>query len=572
MKRLRDFSIRTKLITAFIGIAAAAGITGGIGVYSLETITGRDRTMFNSSSVPAGIIGSMSASFQAMRADERELLLIQSDDDRIRITQNIETRKGEVLADLERLKELNDGDDEKQLYDKMVASCGEYFVIQDKAVEAAKKDEPEEASRLILSEAEQKGGEIADASNRLLDINLKQQQSLNEENISLSSLSIILLTTAALLSVAAAIVLGIIVAKGIRAPLEDGVKFARTIEQGDFSAGMSIDREDEIGRLASALDGFSNKISRVIANIVNISHDLASASRQMSSASASFADNSRNTAKAVDEANASAASISSKMSEVSEHAGTQTASLDSLITKVNRTSSSAVKINDLVKGMLALGNETAEKARDGAFALSDTAASMTKINDSSGDMIHIVKIISEISDQINLLSLNAAIEAARAGESGRGFAVVADEISKLADETAQSLKGIDKLISQNSEEISTGKRSIVTTTETINAVTGGISRLTEMMHSISENTHSQVETFGEIMKEARSVTEKSSRISESMEDQKNNISSIVQSVSDISVMSESNADGATEIAQSSENISALAEQLRQELDYFKTRK
>ena len=78
--------------------------------------------------------------------------------------------------------------------------------------------------------------------------------------------------------------------------------------------------------------------------------------------------------------------------------------------------------------------------------------SITNITESSQQVTDIISIIDDISDKINLLSLNAAIEAARAGEAGRGFAVVADEISKLADQTAASINDIDSLIRKNNNE------------------------------------------------------------------------------------------------------------------------
>ena len=105
-----------------------------------------------------------------------------------------------------------------------------------------------------------------------------------------------------------------------------------------------------------------------------------------------------------------------------------------------------------------LTESISDQARTGSKSLEDMNESITKISASSGEVKNIIGIINDISDKINLLSLNAAIEAARAGEAGRGFAVVADEISKLADQTAQSIKGISDLIRENDSEIKPAAR------------------------------------------------------------------------------------------------------------------
>jgi methyl-accepting chemotaxis protein len=196
---------------------------------------------------------------------------------------------------------------------------------------------------------------------------------------------------------------------------------------------------------------------------------------------------------------------------------------------------------------------------------------MSTITGSSQDMMNIVKIINDISDQINLLSLNAAIEAARAGEAGRGFAVVADEISKLADQTAQSIKDIDRLIKQNSAEIIKGKGSIDTTTETIHGVTEGISSMAEMIHRISASMSGQMNVYSEIQSQATNVKNRSEEITNAMEEQKIGIKEISQSITSINELTQSNAAGVEEMTGSSENVSLLAENLKKELDYFKVR-
>ena len=129
----------------------------------------------------------------------------------------------------------------------------------------------------------------------------------------------------------------------------------------------------------------------------------------------------------------------------------------------------------------AMIRETAEvstqislKAREGEQSMTGMNSAMTRIIQSSEEMTGIVKIINDISERINLLSLNAAIEAARAGDAGRGFAVVADEISKLADQTASSIKSIDTLIRTNESEIGKGNQNVGAAVEKINYIISDI--------------------------------------------------------------------------------------------------
>ena len=203
-------------------------------------------------------------------------------------------------------------------------------------------------------------------------------------------------------------------------------------------------------------------------------------------------------------------------------------------------------------------------------SLGNMSANMTKINTSSQEMKNIVGMINEISDKINLLSLNAAIEAARAGESGRGFAVVADEISKLADQTAESISGIDTLISDNETEINNFTKNAEEIFSTINLIIERISSMETMASVVSKLMESGVETNNSVSFEFLDIQQSAGMIQTATQEQRTAMEEMVKTVNDISETSQEVASSSEEIAGSSEELSAMAENLQKKVSFFKS--
>jgi methyl-accepting chemotaxis protein len=117
---------------------------------------------------------------------------------------------------------------------------------------------------------------------------------------------------------------------------------------------------------------------------------------------------------------------------------------------------SSLKVNQLLTDFSTKSKMTMNTAKLGEDKIYVSISAMQEIKGSADKIQKVMTIITEISNKINLLALNASIEAARAGDAGRGFAVVADEVSKLAVSTASSIKEIRELVLTSHENISKG--------------------------------------------------------------------------------------------------------------------
>ncbi|MBI1171390.1 PAS domain S-box protein [bacterium] len=123
---------------------------------------------------------------------------------------------------------------------------------------------------------------------------------------------------------------------------------------------------------------------------------------------------------------------------------------------VDRLSGSIKQINSSTAQSLSHSAETRANASEGFDALNNAINSIEMISTSSAEISNIIKVITEIANQTNLLAFNAAIEAARAGEYGVGFSVVADEVRKLAERSSHAAMDIAKLISESTSRVGLG--------------------------------------------------------------------------------------------------------------------
>jgi methyl-accepting chemotaxis protein len=353
-------------------------------------------------------------------------------------------------------------------------------------------------------------------------------------------------------------------------PLEECKNTIAHIAEGDFTKGkLNIFTGDEIGMVATGINTLSAKISNVVKSILSTSQDMATSAEEMSSSTTSFSDNAQGQAATVEEITASIEEISAGMDNVASGVQDQFNGINALIGRITELSGKISAMASNIDNAQTVAGSISTDASAGGESLERMNSSMGKITKSSQDMIGIVGMINDISDRINLLSLNAAIEAARAGDAGRGFAVVADEISKLADQTAASIKEIDSLIKLNTDEINLGMSDITGSTRLIARIIEGVTSISAMMDTISAGMKEQTSINTMVLGDADMVKTRSEEIRNATEEQKQAIGEVVKSISSMNELTQSNAAGAEQMAQSSEAVASMADFLKASMSFFR---
>ncbi len=386
-------------------------------------------------------------------------------------------------------------------------------------------------------------------------------------------IDIIILVVLMAVSLSAATVVSILFGRRLSEPIVRITKSLGRMAEYDLTEDVSLsgitENRDETGVMAQALIHMRMSVSDVIRNIKDVSSDLATSAEEMTAATTSFSENSQNQAATAEEITATVEEISAGMDSVASGARIQYESLNSLTELTKRLSDSVEEVAASIDETLESTRRIAIDARTGEESMKNTNSSMVNISSSSSAMTNIVKMIQDISDQINLLALNAAIESARAGEAGRGFAVVADEISKLADQTASSIKEIDALIKANVAEIGAGMSNMLHSLELTGKIIEGVNSITEMMNRVSESMRKQTDLNASANREILGTMQRSEEIKNAMEEQKIAVTEIVKSISNINMLIQSSASGAEQMAGSSESVAALSENLKRMSDVFR---
>ncbi len=321
---------------------------------------------------------------------------------------------------------------------------------------------------------------------------------------------------------ALALTIGTLVAKGVVRPLARVKDVCDGLADGDLTRTVGLTTRDEVGRMGSALDRAVTSLREVLSTVHASATSLSTATTQMSAATTQIAASSEESSTQAQVVSAATEQISRNVQTVASGAEEMGAS----ITDIAGNASSAARL--------------AGKAVDTVAA---TNVAIGQLGESSAEIGSVVKVITAIAEQTNLLALNATIEAARAGEAGKGFAVVASEVKDLAQETARATEDIARRV----EAIQHDTTGAITAIGEIAAV---IASINDYQTTIAAAVEEQSATTGEM---SRNVTEAALGVTEIA----SNITGVAQAAQVTTEGIAQTQQATMELARMSEDLTAL---------------
>ncbi|MBJ2246215.1 methyl-accepting chemotaxis protein [Pseudomonas haemolytica] len=429
---LRNMNIAPR---AFLGFAFIGALMLLLGVFALNQMSKiRAATEdITSASVPSiRALDDFTQLTLRLRVLSYRLLTNREPDVQQNTLEAFELRNQQIRTAQGIYEKLITSTQERNAYDEYVRLLGQYHQIEERMKSLSRANQIDELRNLLNTELLNNSEQVNAVLTRLLDINNDDANATNQQAKDQYDMAFNLVVGLLVVATALTLLFAWLLTRSITLPIARALEAAEEVAEGNLTRPITVDGNDEAGRLLAAMAKMQTKLRDTLQRIAGSATQLASAAEELNAVTDESARGLTQQNNEIEQAATAVNEMTSAVEEVARNAvSTSEAS--------RNATTSAGDGRDLVQ-------ETVSAIERMSADVQATASLIGDLANESRDIGKVLDVIRGLADQTNLLALNAAIEAARAGEAGRGFAVVADEVRALAHRTQQSTSEIERMI------------------------------------------------------------------------------------------------------------------------------
>ncbi|WP_307727805.1 methyl-accepting chemotaxis protein [Massilia sp. TS11] len=457
MSAFQNLRIANKLFVVNVGILLLTVFVGVFAIWRMAVLNDEVEELTTNWGPSVATINDYKSGLNAFRRFQLARLIAADEAAEARADKGL----ADSLAALQKARALYEPmiseEEEKRLYPKISRELDSFLAGHQQALAMMKEARFDDARRLMAGPLAASFLAVMTDLDKLVQVNVEGAARAGKHAESTYQSARMAIAAAIVVAVALGLVTSSVVARMIAQPIRAAVGVAQRVAEGDLTAHIRAESQDETGQLLEALETMNGSLQKLVSEVRSGTDMIATASDEIAAGNQDLSARTEQQAGSLEETAASVEELTSTVRQNADHA------------------QHADK----------MAREATGVAQQGGMLVSEVVGTMSSIEESARRIEDIITTIDGIAFQTNILALNAAVEAARAGEAGRGFAVVAQEVRNLAQRSASAAKEIKTLIDDSVDKVGKGAELVRQTGETMEKIVTSIQSVGQVISEIS---------------------------------------------------------------------------------------